>query len=543
MSTSEQVKPIELSQALTPVLSDRFAARWPHVAITATFAIVFLLMSYLPLSHLETWQHLSEGRWILSHRSLPTAAPGLSLAEGIPYQDHAWLSQVIWASVHHWCGIEGLSAFNALTYFATLVLFSLTAYQLCRSKAVAMSAMLISVLVLWPELNMLRATGFALLMMTVLMAVIANIRTRHRNIPQRWHGLALCVGMLVWANLDASFLVGIAVLGSNAVGRSLDRLMRKRSLARVLDDPISRRWIWMFELATAATLINPAGFAVYTQLFSESNLSVLSSLGGLRPLNPMSWPGAAFILLTALTMFVLRKSRQRMPMAHVLWLTLGTLAVLFNQSLIVFYTPAALLCLMPSVRDMLRRSGRLRKRPEVSSKPTDNNAPHQAHKFALSLICLLLVWIGFSLSPISRPILGGQARTDDQLFDGQTPLGVTNFLRDCEPGSRVWAPAYWGDWIQWTQGSRVDVFADSNVRFLPQQVRHDYGLIFRGEASFFGTLDRYQVDLLVADKVRQRELLEKASNGRSMWTIVYEDEQAAVFARRDASVDARRGRS
>jgi hypothetical protein len=543
LSTSEQVKPIELSQVLTPVLSDRFVARWPHVIMTATFAVVFLLMSYLPLSHLETWKHLSEGRWILSHRSLPVAAPGLSLAEGIPYQDHAWLSQVIWASVHHWCGIEGLSVFNALIYFAVTVLFALTAFQLCRSKAIAMSAMLVSLLVIWPELNILRATGFALLMFAFLMTAIVNIKTRYRNVPRAWHGFVLCGIMLVWANLDASFLVGILILGATSIGRCLDRLIRKRSLARVLDDQISRRWIWIFELAIAATLINPAGVAVYSKLFDASNLSVLSSLGGLRPLNPMSWSGAAFVLLTALTIFVLRMSRQRLPMARVLLLTLGSSAVLFNQSLIVFYAPAALLCLMPSVRDMLRRSGGLRTRSEASSKQANNETPHQAHKFALSLICLLLVWIGFSLSPVSRPFLGGQARSADQLFDGETPLGVAAFLRDCDDGSLVWAPSYWGDWIHWTQGSRIDLFADSNARFLPQQVRHDYGLIFRGESSFFGTLDRYQVDLLVADKARQKDLLERASSGGSKWTLVYEDEKAAVFARRDASIDARRARS
>lgn len=545
MSTSEQVNPIELSQALTPVLSDRFVARWPHVVITATFAIVFLLMSYLPLSHLESWKHLSEGRWILSHGSLPAAAPGLSLAEGIPYQNHAWLSQVIWASVHHWTGVEGLGAFNALVYFGVMVLFSLTAYQLCRSKALAMAAMLLSLLVIWPELNILRATGFAMLMLTVLMAVIVNIQVRHRNLPKWGHGLVLCLVMMLWANLDASFLVGVVVIGSMAVGRSWDRLLRKRSVTSVLEDRISRRWIWVFELTVAATLINPAGFAVYTQLLGSTHLSVLSSLGGLSPLDPMTWSGAAFILLTALTMFILRQSQRRLSMAQVLVLVLGSAAVIFNQSLIVFYAPVALLGLMPSLRSLLRRSGGLQQRSETMKAETlgGEELPHQAHQFALSLICLLLVWIGFSLSPISRPILGGQARTAEQLFDSQTPLGVAHFLRDCESGSLVWAPAYWGDWIHWTQGSRVEVFADSNARFLPQQVRHDYGLIFRGESSFFGTLDRYQVDLLVADKARQQDLLERASSGGSNWTIVYEDEQAAVFARRDASIDSRRARS
>jgi hypothetical protein len=68
-------------------------------------------------------------------------------------------------------------------------------------------------------------------------------------------------------------------------------------------------------------------------------------------------------------------------------------------------------------------------------------------------------------------------------------------------------------------------------------------LVFRGEASFERTLDRYQVDLLVADKARQTDLIKKAASGQSAWKMVYEDRQAAIFARRDASLNSGRSRS
>ena len=545
MSTSDQINSIELSPALTPVLSDRFVARWSHVAVTATYAIVFLLISYLPISNVETWQHLNQGRWILSHQALPSAAPGLSLAEGMPYQNHQWLSEIILAKTYQWWGAEGLGTLNALTCLAVMILLAVTAFQLCRSKALAVFTMLISLAAVWPELNLMSPRMFTLLMLAANLALMTHIRFRCRNFPGFLHGLALCVGMTLWANLDASFMIGLFVLGSVAIGRVIDLLGRRRSLLAVFEDVSCRRWIWIFELAIVATCFNPYGYGVYTQLLSRAGNSVLSSLGGLQPLNPMTWFGVAVIALVWLTMVALRYSNKRLSGAQMFCLSAGTFGVIFNQSLVLFFAPIAVMSLLPHLRSILRLQGWLRNQSnnEFSDSGHPGVSTHQSHKFALSLICVLFVWIGFSLSPLSRPFLGGKGRSTEQLYDAETPLGVAAFLHKCDPEAFVWSPAYWGDWINWTQGPEVKVFANSNSRLLPQQVKFDYGLVFRGEASFERTLDRYQVDLLVADKARQTDLIKKAASGQSAWKMVYEDRQAAIFARRDTSLNSGRSRS
>ncbi|MEC7430530.1 MAG: hypothetical protein VYE28_12805 [Planctomycetota bacterium] len=545
MSTSDQINSIELSPALTPVLSDRFVARWSHVAVTATYAIVFLLISYLPISSVESWQHLNQGRWILSQQALPVAAPGLSLAEGMPYQNHQWLSEIILAKTHQWWGAEGLGNLNAVTCLAVMVLLAVTAFQLCRSKALAVFTMLISLAAIWPELNLISPRMFTLLMLAATLALLTHIRFRCRNLPDFRHGVALCIGMALWANLDASFMIGIFVLASVAIGRVIDLLGRRRSLMAVFEDVSCRRWIWIFELAIVATWGNPNGYSIYTQLFSRAGNSVLSSLGGLQPLNPMTWSGVAVIALVWLTMVALRYSNRRLAGSQMICLGAGMFGVIFNQSLVLFFAPIAVMSLLPHLRSILRRQGWLRNesKNEVSASDYPAASTHQSHKFALSLICVLFVWIGFSLSPLSRPFLGGKGRSAEQLYDAETPLGVAAFLHKCDPEAFVWAPAYWGDWINWTQGPEVEVFANSNSRLLPQQVKFDYGLVFRGEASFERTLDRYQVDLLVADKARQTDLIKKAASGQSAWKMVYEDRQAAIFARRDASLNSGRSRS
>ena len=259
----------------------------------------------------------------------------------------------------------------------------------------------------------------------------------------------------------------------------------------------------------------------------------------------MTWSGVAVIALVWLTMVALRYSNQRLAGAQMFCLSAGTFGVIFNQSLVLFFAPIAVMSLLPHLRSILRRQGWLHNESKTEFSDSDHPgaSTHQSHKFALSLICVLFVWIGFSLSPLSRPFLGGQGRSTEQLYDAETPLGVAAFLHKCDPEAFVWAPAYWGDWINWTQGPGVEVFANSNSRLLPQQVKFDYGLVFRGEASFERTLDRYQVDLLVADKARQTDLIKKAASGQSAWKMVYEDRQAAIFARRVASLNSGRSRS
>ena len=61
----------------------RWALGPSHLLLVAVWAVVYLVLSYLPLRGEELWGHVLYGEWILEHRSLPAEDPVMPLSAGI----------------------------------------------------------------------------------------------------------------------------------------------------------------------------------------------------------------------------------------------------------------------------------------------------------------------------------------------------------------------------------------------------------------------------------------------------------------------------
>ncbi len=104
---------------LTPSLSDRWMLGLEHVVVAVLGGLFFLFLNLFPLRPSDLWGHVLYGRWILDHQALPAEDPFLSLAAGMPVVDTAWGSQVLFALVEQFGGLEGLSFLFAATVVAT----------------------------------------------------------------------------------------------------------------------------------------------------------------------------------------------------------------------------------------------------------------------------------------------------------------------------------------------------------------------------------------------------------------------------------------
>ena len=524
-----------MTSALTPVLSDRYVANWTHVLMTTAFGIMFLFLSYLPLQPSITWFQVSEGRLTLNGGRVGAMPPQFPLAEGMSDQSQSWLSKLLMASVEHWGGDAALGSMQTLVIFSTLLLLGLSFHRITGVNALTLGGVIFCFYMSWSQFTAFQTSTFGSLCATALLWLLSHASvwrqlntSRTRQSANRFLLWSLPLLIALWANLDSSFLLGLAVVACCLVGQVIDHF-RNHSWRRLLKNPQVLKWLFITEICCLTTLLQPEGFFVWTNLLQGD----IGSLGPAsifhRPLTLLSWSGAGLSCLWLTALLLFRLSRSDVRSVEILLLCGGSavLAVSAQQSAVV--VPFIVLALTRHATNVHQQW----RKKQASNLISEQNANKpQSMKFALSLTCLLLGWVSFALSPLSQPLLGGTGRSAEQMYGQGTPLALTAILQKQGDTSMAWAPAEWSDWLAWKLGSDAKFFTGSHLGRFPAQVRRDYVAVYRGEFGWNKILDRYGVETLIINKRSQTELLREAKSQNSDWRAVYEDDQCVLLRRR-----------
>ncbi|MCA9267672.1 MAG: hypothetical protein KDA41_04350, partial [Planctomycetales bacterium] len=405
----------------------------------------------------------------------------------------------------------------------------------------------------WSRFTTIRPENFAGLFFSLLVLLItpAWLRMAGRSrddaaAGKRIFGLSVWLGvpllMTLWANTHGSFPVGIAVLGCCWLGRVVDVAWRARSGQAVLADAAAWRWLWLTELAVAATLVNPYGIDlwIYTIQFA-GNVNMRTILEW-QPLSVDGVGGVPFAVSVVLLLVVWRQSRRAIHPAEVLLLALFATAALGGIRMLGWYAPVFAVVVAPHVAEIIARLWPRREQDEESLAATNEQGEYvlpPGQSFRLSLVALLLIWIVFALSPISQPLLHKTPRTAKQLYWPDTPLQVTEYLKEAYadgrlPGGQTFHPQWWGDWLTYAGPEGFQPFVTTNIHLAPRTVWRDYLRVINVQSGWEGTLDRYRVTTVVVDKEKETTML-SALNRSEQWRRVYEDDMAAVFVQSAAA--------
>ena len=530
-----------IAEVLVPKLSANWALDGRHLLLIAGFALLFMHQNYLPLFHSDIWGHVAYGNWILEHRSLPTEEPFVTLAEGVPVVDTAWLGQVLFALAGRTGGPEAYSHLFAVVVLAGVLALMRAIYLQTRSAGLSAAGAWLAWVLGFSRHAVVRPEAFGVLCFALLWwLVVRTDEHRSRGLPRHRESafgpawlpyVAMPLLFALWAGLHGSFVVRFAVLGAYCAGRVCEVLWHCRSLRAVLNDRIFRRWLVLGELALVGTLANPHGFDLLlnTVLF-PSNPNLKDVLEWF-PLSVVSLEAIPMAFSWILLLVVLRHSRARVAASDVFVLAIFTLAACLRVRMVSWYAPSLVVVLGPHVADILAQL----RASAVGEAICQQAEPLYRRSFRLTLIGGLLVWMTFAFSPISRPILGGQPRPEDQLYSHDTPLGVTKWLREHPPQGMVANPQWWGDWIVWDGPPGIEVMMTTNaVHVAPQRVWKDYLAISQSQPGLQRRLNKYRANTIIVCKELQ-SALERSVRTLPGWKIVYEDDVGLV-AVRDGSV-------
>ena len=511
----------------TPILQDKmpewFRTSWVFPASVALLGVFFLYLSYQPLWHTDLWGHLSYGRVLAEDGldSLYGEEPLMPLAVGVDFIDTAWLSQYVTYIAYKNLGISVLQFIYALSITSCLAMLMTRFYRHSGSFLVSLLGLAAFLWVDWQQLLIIRPqlAGLAGFIATF------GLLTARRWKPVYW---VLMPGLIaLWANLHGSFIMGLALMASFAIGHAFDVFRRTRNWKAVVSSRQVQRLILVTQLAAVAALINPYGLALYTEVLTFGSNPNLNDLIEWDALNLRMSQGQAAAAIGFALIVLYRLSPRRVRAIEVILLAGLGAATLWHSRMILWWAPIAAYYFVRHGAAVWRRFR--------------NKATHKEPRSVASLWTvtgLAMIWLCFAPTNFALRVLHGKEpslQSQRRMLSPNTPIDATAHLHQMAAADRlpkgvIFNPYYWGDYLLWAGPQQLDVFVASHVQYIPRTVWGHYRSVSLMRDSFEQTLDRYGINLMVVDKMYSGRLIDHMKRDPK-WLVEFESPLAVIFTR------------
>jgi hypothetical protein len=284
---------------------DRLMPSWPLLIGLAAFARALADPARL-LADPDTYLHIGAGRWMLDHLALPFADPFSHSMAGAAWLPHEWLAEIGLAAAFALGGWTGVVLVTAASFAITVaVLLRLLLDRL--DPLWALIAAVAGLALLMPHLSA-RPHLLALPLLVIWCGRLFAARDNGRA-PPLW----LAAVMVLWANLHASFIFGLALAGFLAAEAVLSPGIGETRGAA------ARRWGVFLLAAIMAGLVTPYGIAGLLQPFRLMAMPGLQSTFA-EWLSPDFRDAAALELWILGAMFIGFATGVRLPLTRALLL-------------------------------------------------------------------------------------------------------------------------------------------------------------------------------------------------------------------------------
>ena len=467
-----------------------------------------------PLSHTDLWGHLAYGRLICETGRIPATEPFMPLARGVPLVDTAWLSQLVAYLVISGSGPAGIQLLHASAIAACFLLLAGAIYCRTRNVPMTIAGLAVFAVLNWFQFHIVRPQIAGLVCYCALLMLLTS-RRWSRNF---WWltGTLFCV----WANLHGSFVVGLALLACAAVGRAIDVWRRTGRMAAAAGDNPFRRLLLLILVGVAASLVNPYGVRLYSEVFSVSRNPNLNDLVEWQPLAFRTRHGAIACAAAIVLLVAWIFDRRRLRAGEVLAVIGFGAATVYSARMVLWWAALAAVSFAMHAHALLRRfypvTWRLgRSRPAIG----------------WTIAAVALAAISLASTPLGQHLLFGRPIWLEAVVSAQTPVAATRWLSGRPPARQIFNIYEWGDYLVWAGPPDVPVFVTSQAHLVPRAVWRDYMSVIGVSPGWQEILDRYEVDLVLVDKRRRRPLI-GALTKEGGWKRVYEDGIAVIFTRR-----------
>jgi hypothetical protein len=279
-------------------------------AALAAFAVV--LFAPAVLGDGDTYWHIAAGRWMLDNQAVLRIDPFSYTFAGHPWQTHEWLAEIAMALAYVGAGWSGVVLLFGAA--AALAAGLLARHLSRRLGGLALIATLVLSLACIAGSLLARPHLLALPLLEMWTAGVIIAREEGR--APSWQLLPL---MVLWANLHASFLIGLLLIVPFAL-----EAVQEQSQTRAAT---LRGWGVFAGLALLAAMLSPYGISGLIFPFKLMAMPSLQLIGEWAPTNFQTFQPLAVAVAVALYILLSRGARVK-PLRLVLLLGLLYLALI-----------------------------------------------------------------------------------------------------------------------------------------------------------------------------------------------------------------------
>jgi hypothetical protein len=506
-----QAKKLKSTAPRWDLLWETTHAQVPAWALLLPVIVFAGVMSFRYTGCLDTGFHVKTGEWIQLHHSIPRYDPFSHSAYGQPWISHEWLFGVIAYFVDRAAGVAGLIGMKALF---VVVLFVLTAWVAhLRGARPAWTAVALAGCYAIARLRFQERPEIISVPIAVGFLLIYEKSRRNR----KWM-FALPFLQLLWINLHGgTALLGWALAGAFAVDSYFElRTSGARPGWRAI-----RIEIAAFSGVIVASLVNPnfAAALTYGLLRTRSPLEIEEFRSLATTMQIRFTLAAGIFLAWAALLAILLLARRRNARVYDLILFPALLLVS-----VVFFRFSSLFAflLAPALASQLSAPGVLGRirwwLPEMLS--------------AALLAGVAVIEFGTYTYHFGAGF-----------FQGTLPVRAAEFVKLQGIQGKMFNSYGQGGYLIWSLWPDRQVYIDGREDvYVPTGIVAEYLDAFSSKANWNALVSKRQIDYAIVnypeDVPASPEMsLDKLAFDRSRWALVFFDDAAAVYVRRNGGND------
>jgi hypothetical protein len=247
----------------------------------------------------DTLWHIKAGEWILSHRTFPTFDTFSWTVPGAPWTAHEWLFELALSLVSK-IHLAGIAIFSALIILAGLYFLWKLISLLVDNETTSTFFYLLTLGLLSPGWS-----ARPQLVGNTLFIITLYILYKGKERPNRLWLLPAII--LLWANCHASVILGLAIIGLEAVLAFAPQF----ETGNIKHIPGNKKnLVYVFISCIAASLLNPHGFNLWIFSFKLSLDPAYKNIQEWQPSTALIDTSLIFLFITMVVLFLaIRKNK------------------------------------------------------------------------------------------------------------------------------------------------------------------------------------------------------------------------------------------
>jgi hypothetical protein len=484
--------------ALAPSSDSRFES-YARLFLGLAFFLALFGLCCGAIASADTWWHLATGRWIVEHHAVPHTDPFSFATAGKPWIAHEYLTDILMFFLHRAGGFIALATVNALLLASA---FAIMAFSARAARSIAYAAALFAAFAARPAFA-LRPQSISLVFGAAFFWIIRESLRRRKP---KWL-IALPCLMLLWVQLHAGYLLGIAFVGLLLFAEVLDWLLQR---------PQTSPHEWLPLIAAGAACIavvplNPNGFSMLTFPFFVMRMKINQTIQEWRPANLHDPHLVPFIALAGATLLAMLFSRHRYrPGQFFLYALLLVAALKSARNIPVFCLVAAVLLAehlwVPGAAWLSQRT----------------SPPLKIISAALALTVA-----GFFCAHAAANGLAFQALAEKNLY----PKDAVSYLVNHHMSPNLLNDYAFGGYLIWRLYPTYHVYVDGRADLYGDDFLSTYVAVYNGERDPQAFLKDNGINTVFLSPSSGLTTLLRMLTVQGSWKLEYEDGRAVIFVR------------